>query len=605
LFTALLWLCVASSASAQTSAPECLAQILGIHASADAQAWEAVTLPDNWSRRHPDFAGDSVWYRIDWQRGCADSNAPVALLVQGISTAGEVFVNDHFLWRDENLTEPLSLSWGMPRYWALPDAWLHDGVSTIRVRAIVGGRALAGLGLVYLGESGQIYRQYEKQRWLQRTLIEIHIIISGVMGLLFFFIWIARREQVTYGWYAATSLFWVVFETLFLFTDPWPFPGVLAMLRVGVATLLLSIPCFCLFTLRFGGKTLPRIERALWGVTAVLLILLVLTPDARIGSVLDFSVIIVTVIFAINCLLFPLYALRTRQREHLLLAGCLLLLVAGAIHDLLVLSGLIPLSNVLLPYASIVNALGLAGILGMRHARNIRRIERFNHELADSVAEARIELAATLEREHALALDNVRMQDRLQIAHDLHDGLGGSLVHMMASVEQGASALQKPQVLSMLKLIRDDLRQTIDSNSSESIEVPATPKEWIAPLRHRFTNLFDELGIRSVWDYPEQWRAPPDALQCLALTRLVEEGLTNVIKHSRAREVSVRLSQPEANRLTLQLEDNGIGFDVAAVRQAGISIGMRSMATRIARVGGALEIESAPGRTVLTVNLHT
>ncbi|HCW19939.1 MAG TPA: histidine kinase, partial [Achromobacter sp.] len=237
-------------------------------------------------------------------------------------------------------------------------------------------------------------------------------------------------------------------------------------------------------------------------------------------------------------------------------------------------------------------------------ARNVRRIERFNHELADGIAQARTELADTLEREHALAMSNTRLQERLQIAHDLHDGLGGSLVRMMAMVEQAKAPLQGQQFLSMLKLLRDDLRQTIDSGSSADVKVPATPLEWAAPLRHRFVQLFDELDLASSWQFPPQWVTPPTPLQCLALTRLVEEALTNVVKHSRARRVQLQLLQPAPGELRLRIEDNGAGFDVAAVRQAGVSVGMRSMHARIARVNGMLEVSSAPGQTVLTAVLQ-
>jgi hypothetical protein len=81
----------------------------------------------------------------------------------------------------------------------------------------------------------------------------------------------------------------------------------------------------------------------------------------------------------------------------------------------------------------------------------------------------------------AQKLSNARLQERLRLTHDLHDGLGGELVHMIASVEQGSEALTRPQVLSMLKLIRNDLRQSIDSNASAQVRVPATPQEWLAP----------------------------------------------------------------------------------------------------------------------------
>jgi signal transduction histidine kinase len=132
--------------------------------------------------------------------------------------------------------------------------------------------------------------------------------------------------------------------------------------------------------------------------------------------------------------------------------------------------------------------------------------------------------------------------------------------------------------------------------------VPATPEEWIAPLRHRFASLFDEMDIASTWQFPPAWHAP-DALQYLALTRLVEEALTNVIKHSRARHVGLTLTQPAPHELVLRIEDDGVGFDVEAVRRAEISIGMRSMAVRIMRVGGTLTVTSKPGSTVLTAQL--
>ena len=78
-------------------------------------------------------------------------------------------------------------------------------------------------------------------------------------------------------------------------------------------------------------------------------------------------------------------------------------------------------------------------------------------------------------------------------------------------------------------------------------------------------------------------------MQCLVLTRLVEEGLTNVVRHSHAEHVWLRLTQDNKAELCLEIEDDGVGFDVAAVRQSGLSVGMRSMTTRITRLNGTLQ----------------
>ena len=76
--------------------------------------WVNVTLPDTWTIRWPTH-GDSGWYRIDWERGC-ENGEPVALGIDGISVAGEVYNNGDLLWRDAFLVEPLSRSWNVPRW---------------------------------------------------------------------------------------------------------------------------------------------------------------------------------------------------------------------------------------------------------------------------------------------------------------------------------------------------------------------------------------------------------------------------------------------------------------------------------------------------------
>lgn len=571
----------------------------------DASPWEDVSLPDSWNARHAEQA-DNIWYRINWRQDCtADSEERVALLLRSIIMAGEVYINGHFLWRDDQLVEPLSRSWNMPRYWLLPDAWLNDGLNTILIRVVgVKGQTL-GLGPVELGEARSLHEQYENLWWRNRTLYTGNIIVSGVIGILFFCIWFVRRDQTAYGWYAFSSLFWVVFISNTLVTKPWPWPDTLTAARVNAVALMLSIACFCMFVMRFGQLFHKRYERALWLLTGAFVIALFITPQAYLGYFQLGSLLVGAAFFVLNCLQFPLYAFRTQQREHMMLAVCLLVLVITTIHDILLVFQVIPGDFTILPYANIVITLSLSGILGLRHAHNVRRIEQFNVELAESVNNARSELATTLEREYSLALYNTRLKDRLEIAHDLHDGLGGSLVHMMASIEQGNGPVNRSQVVSMLKLIRDDLRQTIDSNSSPSIRVPATPLEWIAPLRHRFTALFDELDISAQWIFPDHWGQPPSTLQCLALTRVIEEALTNVIKHSRAQRVSVRLEQHSADALLLQIEDDGIGFDVSAVQLANMSIGTRSMSMRIMRVGGHFSVTSLPGKTIVSVLLRT
>ena len=356
--------------------------------------------------------------------------------------------------------------------------------------------------------------------------------------------------------------------------------------------LTLHIACFCMFTWRFAGRYRPRLEKVMWVGVALSLAALAFVPDDVQPSAQFVIVMALTALFCLNCLHFSIQALRGRDREQQLLAACLLVFLGAAVHDLLLLFKRIDgLSYI--PYTSIAVLIGMSAVQGLRHARSVRRIERFNEELEISVQRARDELAVTLAREHELALAHSRLQDRLDIARDLHDGLGGSLVRMTALVEQSGAPLQNRQFLSMLNLLRNDLRQTIDSGASADMKPPATPRDGsrrcATATRSCSTSWASKsAGMFRLLDRPALRLAVP------GVDPADRGRTTNVIKHSRAGRASRCAWRSRA--LELMVEDDGAGFDVAAVCQAGISVGMRSMSTRIARVGGSLRIDSAPGR---------
>lgn len=109
-------------------------------------------------------------------------------------------------------------------------------------------------------------------------------------------------------------------------------------------------------------------------------------------------------------------------------------------------------------------------------------------DLELKVFEVSDDLKRSMSEKHYLELENVRLQERIHLSHDLHDGLGASLVRSMIMVDQSEQAMSNQQFLSMLKLLRDDLRQIIDSGSSIGSKVPENPKIWVAPVRHRLVN---------------------------------------------------------------------------------------------------------------------
>lgn len=614
-----LWL-LAWPAAWADEGQECIPRIVSaqVARSADGvrpvEGWESVTLPDRWGRRWPGYSG-TAWYRIDWERAGAECSARAAELglgIDGIGSAGEVFINDDLLWRDASLAEPLSRSWNVPRWWLLPASSLRVGNNTVWVR-VVGVAALSSglVGTLRLGDAKEVAEAQAQAQWRQRTVYFINAVLAGMAAVLFLLVWGLRRQERAYGWFALMSLCWLAYLSTYLADTPWPFADSLDRARASMVALVGYVLCACLFTFRFGAQRLPWAERALWLLAALGAAAAWWAPQGAESAWFATIWRGALGVFLLNGLQFQWHAWRPgRGVAQRLLALCWLVLVVVALFTL----GLVPdvwhVARNWAALSGIATIVLVMLLLGGQLAQQMRSAERFQRELEARVAEARAELAHAVAREHAQALDNAKLQERMQIAHDLHDGLGGSLVRGMALLEQAGGQLPGERVLSLLKTLRDDLRQVIDHGSSAGATVPATPVQWAAPLRHRVTRLLDEMGVASEWRIATQWRGTveeggcPSALQCLLLTRLVEEALSNVIKHSQARRVCVECTLPLPGVFAVRVEDDGRGFDVAAVQRAGMSVGMRSMAARAERMGAMFRVDSGASGTVVTVTLH-
>ncbi len=556
--------------------------------------WQTVALPDLWQRHWPGFLGP-VWYRLDWQADCP--REPLALNISRMVMAGEVWLNEDLIWRDERLVEPLSRSWNLPRYWLLP-ASSQQEANTLWIRLVGSEHAAPGLGAVRLGVAEQVWPEYRTQLLQQRELVYINLLVSLVMGVLFFTFWLFRRQERAFGWFALASLLWSLGIVNVLLTSAWPFADGEVWDRLSLMALALYCPVFCLFIWSFAGMRFARLARGIWGLAILFCVAVALLPDAQIGLLQLISACALRLVLFGAGLQLLWRAWRTREAYLMFFGACM---TALSIYEFLAFVGVLKVGGLhtalSAPFMSILMFLTLAA----RFSNSLQRIERFNDELQARVDSTRAELTQTLQREHQLEADNIRLNERLRLTHDLHDGLGSSLMRSITRMEHG-DGLKDGQFLSVLKTLRSDLRDVIDGSSA----VPAwqTPQEWLAPLRRRFIDLFDDLGIESHWSLPGHWPGVFTPAQLLALTRFLEEAMTNVLKHARATRLDVEVRAEATHGLSLAVRDNGRGFAVEDVLAAGSGVGMSSMRMRIERMGGQVRIESRPGETRLIATIY-
>ena len=203
------------------------------------------------------------------------------------------------------------------------------------------------------------------------------------------------------------------------------------------------------------------------------------------------------------------------------------------------------------------------------------------------------ELARRARQQEALSRKLIEAQEaeRRAVARELHDDFGQVLTALKLNLQRRdrdaaeSIALVDGAIARMRDLAQDLRPPLLDEFGLEA------SLSWYVEREAKRAGLAFHLSLAHL----EQ--RPPIAVETTCF-RIAQEALTNVIRHAQARSVEVELSQGNGT-LQLIVRDDGHGFDVAAARRRaaqGASQGLLSMQERVALAGGALEIDSAPGR---------
>lgn len=245
-----------------------------------------------------------------------------------------------------------------------------------------------------------------------------------------------------------------------------------------------------------------------------------------------------------------------------------------------------------LPLTLLLLSVGLA-ILAFRRGNAARR------ELAERVrAEARIAALLAQNRELAQRLMRAQENERCALARELHDEVGQNCtaIRAEASYIMHAGAHDAAVVGAAGRIAGASERlYTLVRDMLQRLRPPVLDSLGLEPALQELCESWERQSGVACAFFP---RVPTDGLDdatCIAVFRLVQEGLTNVARHAGADQVRIdlRLGADGAG-LALRIEDNGRGMDGAATRRGGF--GLLGMRERVAGLTGSMEITSAPGR---------
>jgi signal transduction histidine kinase len=185
--------------------------------------------------------------------------------------------------------------------------------------------------------------------------------------------------------------------------------------------------------------------------------------------------------------------------------------------------------------------------------------------------------------------------ERLRITRDLHDQTGQDLTGLSLGLKSLEPAIADEQGLATLRWLQS-LTAQIGSNLHRTAwELRPTALNDLGLIRALETYTADwseRFGIRIDYHAGNLTRRFPDDVET-TVYRVVQESLTNVLRHAAASTVSLVLEFHDGV-LQAIIEDDGRGFDVDAVA-AQKRMGLAGIAERLAVVGGTLAIDSSPG----------
>ncbi|WP_116115804.1 HAMP domain-containing sensor histidine kinase [Austwickia chelonae] len=296
-------------------------------------------------------------------------------------------------------------------------------------------------------------------------------------------------------------------------------------------------------------------------------------------------------------LLFSPATISSPPQTHELLAGALTLAALIALNAWVIPVALRPLAELQRAMESTENSLNPSHVT-VRRDDEIGRVSRSYNAMLDRLREERAHSASRAIQ--------AQEEERVRIARELHDEVGQSLTAVLLTLGH-AGATASREASADISEAQETVRAALDEVRAISARLRPGVLDDLG-LVPALTALAGQTAKSGAICLTRELDDPGelDPTHELAIYRIAQEALTNVVRHAAATRVSLRLKiTPE--QVVLTVEDDGIGFDTrtasfgkSAHDQAGScldfpdSSGLRGMRERALLVGGHLHVDDLP-----------
>lgn len=518
------------------------------------------------------------------------SNGLLALYFPKLTGIINLRLNGQLIYRDPGHRR----LWNEPLLVPIQPALLGKQSQTLDIT--LAGQPSEGLDLrpFFFGPQ-DVLAPYQNWRFiLSAGLARFALGLMIILGASLLVVWGFRRRETEFLWLGLACV--VVIPTLIQYGYSIGFGGY----RIWTMLWVLGVSLYVLLIVKFLRQSLKlpvlRAERAHITLLGFAVVTILLLPRGYAYSVSLWSNIFITVpssLIGISTLWINRKVLTPLDLR--VLFPCLSGAVALGIYALYLLISPTPARTMhVFQFMPLVMSLACIWLILSRLIHSLRGYEMLTASLNDTIEQKSAELEssfvelAEVKRREAIA------EERDRIMLDLHDGIGGHLVSTLAYMENNSAGDVK--IRRALEDALRDLALMLDSMENHDSLVTL-----LGMLRTRLEDLLSAHGIAFDWQvYGEPVLPNPGPSQSLHVARIVQEAITNVIKHAGADTITVFVDENK-----IRISDNGKGVDLYqhGTRKHPAN-GIANMKRRCAAIGAQFSLTSDAAGTNITLILE-
>ncbi|MEO1657814.1 MAG: ATP-binding protein [Pseudomonadota bacterium] len=481
--------------------------------------------------------------------------------------------------------------WSKPTILPWPDGVLLPGANTIDLVVAVTPSADTVLTSFSVGNSDSLLQEQRLRAWITTTLSQSSFVLMMIMALSFAVLRSAHGGGV-FNWLIVAAVSGVLYTAGFAVTNP-PLPET-AWLKVGdIALRVYGFAC-AIFFLRLVDVRHRLFERS-YAAYLVFSIIVVAAASSdhykSLSDITNFGLIIPAVVF-MALFWMNRHGLGVVSNQMLLFVFSLIVATGPATYWSSGDNSVSLLIQQMVPMLMV--GIGFWIILG-QVVSSVNAYKQINATLETRIQEKSAELSATYAKLAETRRVEAVSKERERIMMDLHDGVGGQLVNAITYLRSGSADHSVLQ--STLEECLSDLSLAVDS-LAETDNVATL----LGMLRARLEPLLTANGLKFRWqidDDPDMPDIGPS--RNINLLRIVQEAITNVIKHADATEISIR-----ADKHSISICDNGRGLDAARRQdQRTGGQGMSTMARRAALLRAELTVDETEQGTCVALSWNS